>query len=163
MTDVLFPFSKAAIMQTEPATALQIILVLVNPPAGVLFAVQHGRDGLLPPHASTGETLSFAFTMPLGPALPDGSFNYRGPFAHGTPAERFVYVNSGTYAGQQGTPWARRAKVKLAGMPRDLVEAAAGDAHRAIEARLNSTMRDGGPVCASVPPASIHWRLAVRS
>lgn len=148
-------------MQTDAAT-LQIILVLTDPPPGVVFAVQHGRDGLLPPYASSAEAMSFALTLPLGPTLPDGGFNYRGPFAQGTPAERFIYVNSGTYAGQQGTPWARRAKIQLAGMPRDLVAAAVGNAHRAMEARLISTMRDGGPVCASVPPASIQWRLLVR-
>lgn len=148
-------------MQTA-AAELQIILVLTDPPPGVVFAVQHGRDGLLPPCASSAEAMSFALTLPLGPTLPDGGFNYRGPFAQGTPAERFIYVNSGTYAGQQGTPWARRAKIQLAGMPRDLVAAAVGNAHRAMEARLISTMRDGGPVCASVPPASIQWRLAER-
>ncbi len=142
---------------------IQLILVLTDPLPGVVFAVQHGRDGLLPPYASTANTQSFAFTLPLGPALPDGTFNFRGPFTQGTPADRFIYLNSGTYAGQQDTPWARRAKIKLAGMPRDLVEAALGDTDRAIEARLNGTMRDGGPVCASVPPASIQWRLVVRS
>lgn len=148
---------------TDTATQLQIILVLMDPPPGVVFAVQQGRDGLLPPYAAAPDSLSFALTLPLGPALPDGAFNYRGPFAQGTPADRFIYVNSGTYAGQPGTAWARRAKIKLAGMPRDLVEAALGDAHRAMEARVNGTMKDGGPVCASVPPASIQWRLVERA
>jgi len=150
-------------MQNATAAGLQIILVVVNPPPGVVFAVQHGRDGLLPPYAAAADALSFALTLPLGPALPDGTFNYRGAFAQGTPAERFIYLNSGTYAGQQDTPWARRAKIQLAGVPRDLVESAAGHAHRAIEGRLSGTMRDGGPVCASVPPASTQWRLVERA
>lgn len=150
-------------MQTAVPTELQVILVLTDPPSGVVFAVQHGRDGLLPPHAATADSLLFAFTLPLGPAMTDGGFNYRGPFAQGTPAERFIYVNSGTYAGQHDTPWARRAKIKLAGLPRDLVEIAAGDSGAAIEGRLNAIGRDGGPVCASVPPASIQWRVVRRT
>lgn len=149
-------------MQNGTPAELQIILVLMAPPSGVLFAVQHGRDGLLPPYASTAECTSFAITLGLGPALADGSFNFRGPFAQGTPADRFIYVNSGTYAGQQGCRWERRAKIKLAGIPRHLVETAAGDANSAIEARIPGTARDGGPVCASVPPLSIGWQLTTR-
>lgn len=141
-------------------TQLQLILVVVSPPSGVLFAVQRGHDGLLPPYASTAQSHSFAVTLNVGPALPDGRFNFRGPFAQGTPTDRFVYVNSGVRAGQSGTPWERRAKIKLAGIPRHLVEAAAGDPNRAIEARIQGTSRDGGPVCASVPPDAITWRLA---
>jgi hypothetical protein len=149
-------------MQSETKAELQIILVLTAPPSDVLFAVQHGRDGLLQPYASTADVISFAITLSLGPALADGSFNFRGPFAQGTPADRFVYVNSGGYAGQLDTFWERRAKIKLAGIPRHLVETAAGDANSAIEGRIPGTARDGGPVCATVPPVSINWQLATR-
>jgi len=145
------------------STALQVILIVAAPPAGVHFAVQVGRDELLQPHASTGDGVSFAFTLQLGPALADGSFNFRGPCAQGTPADRFVYVNSGTYAGQPDTRWERRAKIKLAGIPRLLVEAAAGDPNGAVEARFLGTARDGGPVCATVPPDAITWRRVSRS
>lgn len=142
---------------------VQIILLITAALPGVRMAVQHGRDGLLSPYASTAELASFALTLSLGPARPDGSFNFRGPFAQGTPADRFIYLNSGTYAGQPDTLWSRRAKIKLAGIPQSLVETAAGDAHCAIEARIHGTARDGGPVCATVDPLSISWQLARRS
>lgn len=145
-------------MANATATELQLILVITAPPPGVLFAVQSGRDGLLAPYASTPASLSFALTLSLGPALADGSFNFRGPFAQGTPADRFVYVNSGTYAGQVGCPWERRAKIKLTGIPRHLVETAAGDVNSAIEGHIHGTAKDGGPVCATVPPLSINWQ-----
>lgn len=138
---------------------VQVILLITEAPPGVRWAVQHGRDGLLPPCASAPDLMSFALTLGLGPALPDGSFNFRGPFAHGTPADRFLYLNSGTYAGQQDTVWARRAKIKLAGIPRSLVETAAGDANVAIAGRIHGTAKDGGPVCASVDPGLIRWHL----
>lgn len=124
--------------------------------------MQHGRDGLLAPYTSADDSASFALTVSLGPTLPDGSFNFRGPFAHGTPADRFMYVNAGTYTGQQGTHWARIAKIKFAGIPKPLVEAAAGDADCAVEGRIHGTARDGGPVRATVDPLSISWRLAKR-
>lgn len=149
-------------MKNGMPAELQIILAVTAFPSGVRFAVQHGRDGLLPPYASTAELVSFAITVTLGPTLPDGSFNFRGPFAQGTPADRFIYLNAGTYAGQQDSRWERRAKIKLAGIPRPLVETAAGDANCAIEGRLHGTARDGGPVCATVDPLSISWHLTTR-
>lgn len=150
-------------MPSETSAELQIILTLTAVPPGVQFAVQHGRDGLVRPTASTADVVSFAITLGLGPSLlADGSFNFRGPFAQGTPADRFVYVNSGGYAGQPNTPWERRAKIKLGGIPVHLVEAAAGDPDRAIEGRIHGTARDGGPVCATVHPPSIGWQLVTR-
>lgn len=149
-------------MNTSTAARLQVIFVVEAPPPGVLFAVQSGRDELLPPFASTAESLSFALSLELGPPLADGAFNFRGPLAQGTPADRFVYLNSGTYAGQQQTPWERRAKIKLGGIPRDLVASAAGQVDLAVEARIRGTARDGGPVCASVNPPDITWHLASR-
>ena len=43
----------------------------------------------------------------------DGQPNFLGPFAQGPPADRFVYINSGTLAGQAESEWTRRAKVPL--------------------------------------------------
>ncbi|WP_382156386.1 DUF5990 family protein [Hydrogenophaga sp. ANAO-22] len=149
-------------MKNGTNSELQIILAVTAFPPGVRFAVQHGRDDLLPPYASTAELVSFAMTMSLGPTLPDGSFNFRGPFAQGTPADRFIYLNSGTYAGQPDSRWERRAKIKLAGIPQPLVETAAGDANCAIEGRIHGTARDGGPVCATVGPQAISWHLIKR-
>jgi hypothetical protein len=126
------------------------------------FAVQRGRDDLVKPFLVTTDRVSFAITLTLGPSLADGAPSFRGPFAQGTAADRFVYVNSGFYAGQMGTPWERRAKIKLAGIPVELVESAAGKPDAAIEARIHGTMKDGGPVCASVQPPQISWHLARR-
>lgn len=118
---------------------------------------------MLPPYTADAESVAFAITVRLGPALADGSFNFRGPYAQGTASDRFIYVNSGTLAGQLASCWERRAKVKLAEIPRALVESAVGDPDRAIEARIVGTARDGGPVCASVQPHAISWHLATRT
>lgn len=150
-------------MQNDQAQSLQLILTLVSPPPGVDFAVQRGRDELVRPFLATTGLVSFAITLTLGPLLAGGSPNFRGPFAQGTPADRFVYVNSGFYAGQMGTPWARRAKIKLADIPIALVERAVGNPNAAIEARIEGMMKDRGPVCASVRAPQISWQMVMRS
>ena len=150
-------------MRTDHQANLQLILTLQSPPPGVDFAVQRGRDELVRPFLATADSVSLAITLTLGPSLADGSPNFRGPFAQGTPADRFVYVNSGLSAGQTGTPWQRRAKIKLADIPIALVERAAGDPNAAIEACIEGTMKDGGPVCASVRAPQISWQVVMRS
>ena len=50
--------------------------------------------------------------------------NFLGPFTQGPPASRFVYVNSGTMAGENATPWTRRAKIPLAGITNAMVKKA---------------------------------------
>ena len=154
--------SKLQPMQIAEAAQLQLILTLRSPPPGVHFAVQRGRDALVKPFFATTELVSFAITLMLGPPSAEGSYNFRGPCAQGGPADRFVYVNAGSYAGQMGTPWARRAKIKLAGIPIELVAHAVGKPNTAIEARIEGTMKDGGPVCASVRPPQIAWQIVTR-
>ena len=83
---------------------------------------------------------------------------FLGPAAQGSVTDRFVYVNSGTMAGQAGSPWTRRAKVKLAGIDLKMVEAARRDGH-CLEARIAGTGRDGGPSCATVRPLGGGWRV----
>lgn len=149
-------------MQNDTTPVFQLLLTVLAPPPGVVFAVQRGRAELLSPYASNGESIAFAITLQLGPALAGGSFNFRGAYAQGTPADRFIYLNSGVLAGQAASCWERRAKVKLADIPRPLVESAVGDPACAIEARILGTASDGGPICASVRPHAISWHLARR-
>ena len=79
-----------------------------------------------------------------------------GPFVQGPPAERFVYLDIGTYAGQTDTQWSRRLKVPLAGITAKMVEQVSGSA--VLEASVPGTGRDGGPNCATVKDFS-GWSL----
>jgi hypothetical protein len=76
---------------------------VVAPPPGVRFAMQRERAGLHPPTDEQAEALWFDFSLRLGAALPDGAFNFLGEFAQGPREDRFVYINSGTLAGQEGS------------------------------------------------------------
>jgi hypothetical protein len=138
---------------------IPIRIAVVRPPPGVAMRVQCGRADLLPPTRETADALSFDFTVRAGGTLADGRPTFLGPCAQGTPADRFVYVNSGTSAGQAGSPWRRRAKVKLAGITREMVDAALAEPGAVLEARIEGTGRGGGPACATVPLLGGGWRL----
>jgi hypothetical protein len=99
--------------------------------------------------------MSFEFEIDVdrsGPAL-----NFLGPFAQGPKDARFVYVNSGEYAGQTDTCWARRAKISLMSITRSQIDEALERKGSIIESTMPGVGRDGGPTCASVN--GLEWRV----
>lgn len=136
-----------------------IRIVLVHPPKGVHFAVQRGKDALLPPSNQDDATITFNFTVRVGAPQPDGKLNLLGPFTQGSPAERFVYVNAGTAAGDFASPWSRRIKVKLAGITPAMIEAVQRTPGTVIEGRVAGQAKDGGPAAASVPLLGDGWQV----
>jgi hypothetical protein len=141
------------------ANPLPLRITVVRPPHGVLFRLQRGRTDLVAPVHTSDDAISFDFTLRLGPRRGNGGPNFLGEFAQGTPANRFIYVNSGTSAGQADSCWDRRAKVALAGITWALVEAVERAPGAVLEARIQGTGRDGGPACASVPLLETGWRI----
>lgn len=137
---------------------VRIRIVVDAPPPEVQFAVQRGRSDLLEPSLVQGTTIQFDFALRTGAPLADGTVNFLGEFSQGPPSDRFVYLNAGTLAGQAGSCWTRRAKLKLAGIPAAVVEEALASG-QAIQARVVGTMPDGGPVCASIKPQAVAWSL----
>lgn len=131
---------------------LNFRVIVKEPLAGVTYAVQRGKADLLAPaHSSKGElTFEFALTLADIDANPP---RLTGEFAQGPANKRFVYVNTGTMAGQKNSPWTRRAKVPLYGINRSmlakLVEAERGDL--VLEARIRGIGKDYGPACATIP------------
>lgn len=128
---------------------------VANPLAGVTMMVQNGKDDLLPPSEKSSEKLFFDFDMTVDMA--GDAPNFLGKFAQGPKDARFIYVNSGTYAGQQDTCWARRAKLSLMGIGRSQVEAAIESPGARFEVSVNGVGRDGGPVCASIK--GLEWKV----
>lgn len=138
--------------------SLRLRIVVIDPPVGVRFAMQCGRDELVPPTKSESGSLLFDFDLRIGKPLADGRPNFLGSFAQGTPSARFVYINSGTSAGQAGSCWTRRAKIMLAGIDQILLVRALRSDGR-LEARMRGTGKDGGPTCASVQLLDGGWKL----
>ena len=138
---------------------LPIRITLVSPPHDVIFCVQRGKAALLPPSQLSDELISFDFTVRVGAPQPNGAPNLLGPFAHGTPADRFVYVNAGTAAGQLDSAWTRRAKIKLGGITQAMIEETLATSGAVIEARINGKAKDGGPAAATVPLLGAGWQV----
>jgi Family of unknown function (DUF5990) len=144
-------------MTTPPQTEIALRVVVLHPPPGVATRMQHGRDGLLDPASSSAARLAFDLSLRVGGTRADGGPVLLGSFAHGRPDDRFLYVNSGTAAGQTGSPWSRRAKLKLAAITAEMLRAARAQPGAVIEAVYEGTGRDGGPTCATVK--EVEWRI----
>jgi hypothetical protein len=138
-------------------------ITVVDPPGGVAFRLQEKKDGLVSPTRSSRNVLSFDFELRLSGAPESGSPGLRGGCAQGPPSGRFVYVNSGTCAGQADSWWTRRAKVPLAGVTWELVEQVAASQDAVLEARIAGKAKDGGPACATVPLLDGGWHVSPRS
>lgn len=144
-------------MARDPQRELALRVVVLRPPPGVAMRMQHGPHGLLEPSSASAERLVFDLSVRVAGARADGGPNLLGPFAHGPRDDRFLYVNSGTAAGQAGSRWTRRAKLKLGGITRELAEAALGAPDAVLQTEFEGMGRDGGPTCATVK--EIEWRL----
>ena len=140
---------------------LVIRVVVKNVLPGVLFAMQRGRSDLLEPCSRTDAEL--VFDVPIRVASKPGSEipNFLGPYAQGPASDRFLYLNSGTLAGQTETSWTRRAKIKTAAISRTLVDAALAQDNAVLLVEIDGRAKDGGPCCGTVPPLGGGWTLAL--
>ena len=127
--------------------SLKIRLVVTDALPGVHCAMQRGKSELHPPVVSSGN-LVFDFTVQVD--VSKNPLGLTGEFTQGPPDKRFVYINSGTYAGESGTRWSRRAKVPITGISASLAQEALKSG-KALQARVHGRAKDGGPFCASVP------------
>ncbi|MBP7549028.1 MAG: hypothetical protein KA761_02010 [Gemmatimonadaceae bacterium] len=130
------------------------------PPSDVAWALQLGRTELSPPARRTPH-LEFEVTVRVVDGT-NGELDFRGAAVQGPRGGRFIYITSGTRAGQRGSPWDRRAKVSIEGL-RQLLSKQSGEL-QAITAAVAfaGTARDGGPSCASVPLLGSGWTISPR-
>jgi len=140
---------------------IQFRITLVQPTPEVTFALQRGSNQLVSPKRSDGSDLSFDFELTLKGKQADGSPNFTGPFAQGPPAVRFVYVSSGTIAGDMMSCWSRRAKVPVFNIAWTEIEAVLGGRASRLEASINGKSKDGGPVCASIKLFGEGWKAVL--
>lgn len=122
--------------------------------SGVHLGIQRG-DEVVDAVPAGSKRATFAPVFRVAP-LPDGGTNFLGPFAKGTPGERFFYL-SWLATGPGGTPaMFRRAKIHLSHLPWPRVEEAARRG-RPLSVELSMTDARGGPLCASVRWNQARW------
>ena len=133
-------------------------VVVENPLEGVAMCVQKGKNELLDPTTTRSDSIEFDFdiTVDLNGDRP----NFLGKYAQGPKDARFVYVNSGTYAGQEHACWSRRAKLSLMTITKTQASELVDNPGRCFETVMPGVGRDGGPTCASVK--GIEWRIVAK-
>ena len=103
------------------------------------------------------DAVQVTFSVPLrvGENTRTGKPNFLGPFAHGTPTERFIYLSWGERKGG-GWEMFRRAKLQLRHLDWETIERALATS-RSVEAFLDMTDAKGGPLCSSVGGGNVRW------
>jgi hypothetical protein len=95
--------------------------------------------------------------LDVGTREVDGLLDVGGPWVHGRPGARFLYLSWGTVEGDRFTMF-RRAKLLFGDIPTALLRAA-HDRGGMLVARLGLTDAQGGPLCARVRPPDVRWTL----
>ena len=79
------------------------------------------------------------FEAPVRVTSGAGRLNFLGPFTHGPPANRHLYLSQGTNGGEG---WVKRIKLPLASITPELVAAASGRAiETVVDGRSAATVR----------------------
>ena len=118
----------------------------------VHIGVQRG-DEIVQLQSADGPSVKFTFGIVLREA-DGGGVDFRSPFVHGKPGDRFFYLVWAT-AGEDGGIVERfgRIKLMLAALPKGVVTMKTST----LEAYLPLTKPDGKLVHASVRPPAIDW------
>jgi hypothetical protein len=87
----------------------------------------------------------------------DGLLDVGGPFVHGRPGARFLYLSWGNVSGS-GFEMFRRAKLMFGDIPTPVLRAAF-EGGGVLVGELGLSDAYGDPVCARVRPPDIVWTL----
>src|SRR3954465_10958246 len=116
----------------------------------VHIGVQRG-DAIVQLQPADAASVKFTFGIVLRET--DEGVDFRSPFVHGKPGDRFFYLSWVDVAGD-GTPeMFSRVKLMLSALPKGLVTMKT----TSLEGYLSLTRPDGKLVVASVRPPEVDW------
>jgi hypothetical protein len=122
----------------------------------VYLGVQRGREVVDQVRADRRRVI-FAIEFTMG-HRPDGAPNFLGPFAHGTPEDRFFYLSWGTRGPTDRFAMFRRLKIRLGHLCwRDIRRAVRAGRPMTVTLRLRDDA--GGPLCARPPESHVRWDI----
>ena len=124
----------------------------------VFVGVQCRREVVARVPADTTEA---SFELTVNVVAGAGGLDLRGPFVHGGPGERFLYLSWGTIGAGGGFEMFSRAKLRLQGPngPSDEVLAAMTGGS-AVRADVDLVRPDGRPVSGQLGPPQLVWSVA---
>lgn len=131
-----------------PDRTIMLRVAVDHAPAGpgVIFGLQDKSGDV--PHGVPGPGGLTTFKARVRVVTDGGSLNFLGPFTHGAPANRHLYLSHGRTGGEG---WVKRIKLPLASITLEMIAAANG---RAIE-----TVVDG----RSAATVQTEWRIGQAS
>jgi len=135
---------------------VRLRIVLEKPPAGVDFGLQKGSGRnfeTVDTQRSSGADLEFECTAMMTAGGPSG-VKFSGPFVQGPAGGKFLYLDIGACAGQTDTPWSRRLKIPLAGIP----QAVLTTKDPLLEGRVAGSGKDQSPSCGTAKSFA-GWKL----
>jgi len=120
---------------------------------GVLFGLQSGRAVEDPlPACDTTEFHTTIDVVRTG----NSDVDFAGDHVHGRRGDRFIYLAWGIPDQTEPFVMFARAKIKLADITADLLDAAT-EHHRVLVAHLRATNPKGQPASGTIKPPSIDW------
>lgn len=127
------------------------VLVTVGP---VHLGIQCGEEVL---NATPADRTEVVFRPTFRVAeMAGGATGFYGPYAKGTPTERFFYLSWVVREQYGHLAMFRRAKIHLSHLRWSVVEPAVRSG-RPIRVELSMTDKKSEPLCASVRPGVAHW------
>jgi len=150
--------------ETRRSDDVVLRLVVRHPLPGARMRVQRGataKNDLVDPVMTSPGALVFELRCGVR-ERPDGTLELRSPEVQGPPDARFIYVNSGKYAGE-ALDGGRRAKVPLRDLRGEMIARALASSDSVIVGEIDGRARDGGPAAATVPLLGNGWTLQRRA
>ena len=147
-------------MQIFVITLLQRSMVIVldillqSPPAGIDFAIQKGSGNAyetIQKQRSDGQDIRFSFYIDLkNDSHRVNQPRFTGPIAQGKPADQFIYIDMGLYAGQTDGEWNGRIKVPLSGISWEIIDDLKKHPGTILSTAFPGSAKKGGPIFATV-------------
>jgi hypothetical protein len=130
-----------------------------GPYTAIELGIQRGQ-AVQPGERRADGAMVFECEARVAPQAATGAPNFLGPWVHGPPKERFLYlVWEGVADGRR--KMFRRMKIHLSPIDWDLIDAA-DQAGGVLEARVSGVGKDGTPACASVRLLGEGWTVVSR-
>jgi hypothetical protein len=134
-------------------------IIIEKPAVGLVYGLQKGSGNsyeTFQKQLSGSSDLLFDIELPVK-GNKEGGLVLHGPFIQGPPHTRFLYVDIGSYAGQENAPFSGRLKVPLPNISEEFIKEAADGG--VLVTRISGTnAMDGRPNTGTVKPFD-GWKL----